>query len=145
MVKQYRGYIVLALLVLVLDQLTKLVVRLGDLFTTGAIVDITFIINTGSLFSLFDSVNAINIIFIIISLFALGFLIYYVEQEKKYLLGIGLLLGGILGNLFDRIFVGGVIDWINFHIWPVFNLADAAIVTGVIVTIIMVLRDDRGD
>lgn len=71
---------------------------------------------------------------------------------------LGLLLGGALGNLLDRIFRapgpfrGAVVDWIDFRIWPTFNLADAAITVGAVLVVILSLRgvaiapgDDTGN
>ena len=47
-------------------------------------------------------------------------------------LGLSLLLGGAMGNFWDRLFMGYVIDFVDLRFWPVFNIADAAIVVGVI-------------
>jgi len=143
MVKKYRAYIILALIVLFLDQLSKYLVKHWMISTTGNFLDISYTTNIGSLFSLFDSVGLINIVFILISFLAIGFLIYYAEMEKDFSLGVGLLLGGILGNLFDRLLSGAVVDWINFHFWPVFNLADAGIVCGVILVVYTVMAKDQ--
>jgi len=52
--------------------------------------------------------------------------------SQKYLLSFSILTGGIVGNLLDRLFRGFVVDWINLHFWPVFNLADSFIVLGII-------------
>jgi signal peptidase II len=64
-------------------------------------------------------------------------------------LGLGLILGGALGNLTDRIIRGSgvsgqVIDFIDFHVWPVFNLADSAIVVGALVILLAGLRRQPG-
>jgi len=55
---------------------------------------------------------------------------------------LGLQLGGASGNLVDRLRVGRVTDFIDFRIWPVFNLADMAIVSGVIILAFCLLRED---
>lgn len=59
---------------------------------------------------------------------------------------LGLVVGGSLGNLVDRIFRAeeGVVDFLDFHIWPVFNLADVAITVGFVILIIMSLKGERG-
>ena len=127
-----------------LDYFTKLIVGLSGVRTTGHIVDITYVTNTGSLFSLFANIATVNTVFIVLSFCAIAFILYYVFSvvPVKQFFALSLLLGGILGNLVDRIVYGAVVDWINFHFWPVFNLADAFIVVGVIFMIKAVLHDE---
>ena len=59
-------------------------------------------------------------------------------------LSLGLQLGGALGNLLDRLRYGHVIDFIDFKVWPVFNLADSAITVGVAILAYCLLRSERG-
>lgn len=97
---------------------------------------ITNIKNTGICFGLFDNV-VYQPVFIFASLIALGCIFIYIYRKKKFLptfprFCFGLICGGILGNLMDRIFYSGVIDFIDFRFWPVFNLADTFIVSGII-------------
>jgi signal peptidase II len=64
------------------------------------------------------------------------------------LVPLGMMLGGGLGNASDRLFrdLGGrVVDWIDLHVWPVFNLADSAIVVGVLLVIFMSSRKPAPD
>ena len=93
---------------------------------------ITYLHNTGAGFSLFQNMQ---LVLILISLLAL-FLIYYYFSDlpkKPYIhAAIGLILGGILSNLYDRVFLGYVVDYLDFHIWPIFNLADSALSVGII-------------
>ena len=58
-------------------------------------------------------------------------------------MALGLLLGGAVGNLLDRLRFGHVVDFIDFRIWPVFNIADIAIVLGSILLIYALLMQDR--
>ena len=58
-----------------------------------------------------------------------------IHQNNKLSFGISFLLGGIIGNLIDRIFRGYVIDFIDFKLWPVFNIADIFVVIGIILVI----------
>ncbi len=100
----------IALVVLVLDRITKLI------FIDDSVK------NYGAAFSLFQG---FNIFFIIVAAFVVGLIIYYNNVKSFNLaLGMGFVLGGALGNMIDRIFYHGVIDFIRIWIFPVFNLAD---------------------
>ena len=108
---------------------------------------ITLVHNKGAAFSILDG-NRMILIFI--SLLAL-FLIYnfYIKNDMKNRLEsitYGILVGGILGNLLDRIFYGYVIDYFNFKIFgynfPVFNIADICIVISVILMTIVFIRGE---
>lgn len=57
--------------------------------------------------------------------------------------GIGLILGGAVGNWIDRVRVGAVIDFLDFRFWPVFNLADSAITAGVVLCMILFLKEQK--
>ena len=57
--------------------------------------------------------------------------------------GCGLILGGALGNLLDRVTAGSVTDYLDFRVWPIFNAADVAIVTGVIALLLTALRPEK--
>ncbi len=94
----------------------------------------TLVHNTGIAFGLFKDCG---FIFIIIPLVLTALLIYnvyyyrYSEQLSRiYILAFSLILGGAIGNLIDRIALGYVVDFIDFRIWPVFNIADSAITIG---------------
>jgi len=136
---------IVALAVFLFDVITKQIIRINDVQTSGHILDITYRTNVGSMFSFFIGVTAINIIFIVLSFLALGFLFYYARTQKKwkFIIPLGFLFGGIVGNLFDRIFFSSVIDWIDFHFWPIFNIADCGIVLGVILLIWFTLEEEK--
>jgi len=113
--------ILIAILVVLSDQISKsLVVTL----------DLPYSLNTGAAFGLFGG----NIPFlVIISASLLTFLfVRFRFQDYLSISGVGLILGGGLSNLFDRVHSGFVIDFINPRILPAFNLADTAIVVGVL-------------
>lgn len=137
-------FIGIVLVVFGIDIASKQFVRLNNIFTSGHFVDITFTQNTGSLFSLLHSVSWSNILFIVISLIALFVILYavFVKNECSLFFPLALLTSGILGNVFDRIAYDGVIDWINFHFWPIFNIADSAIICGVIIAIVILVKDE---
>src|SRR5205085_2786396 len=94
----------------------------------------TLVHNTGIAFGLYKDCG---FVFIIIPLVLTGLLIYNVyyyrnteKLSRTYILAFSLILGGAIGNLIDRIALGYVIDFIDFRIWPVFNIADSAITIG---------------
>jgi len=140
--KNLRIFFLVIFIALVFDILSKQIIRLSNFTTSGHFVDISNLFNTGSLFGLFSSVIFVNIVFIIISLIALFLLFYFRKEYPKLTLSLALLSAGILGNLIDRIFHGAVFDFINFHFWPVFNLADSFIVCGVIIAIFLIAKDE---
>jgi len=135
-----------ALIVVVLDQLTKFLIRTN--FKPGESVSIiknvfhlTYVTNTGAAFSIFQGFNSFFIIFLVI---VIGVIIYYIknikENEKRMQLAIGLFLGGTIGNLIDRVSIGAVTDFLDFRIWPVFNIADSAVTISVILLIILLWK-----
>ena len=136
--------------VLAADQLTKvlLVSRLhpGDsrpLLTP--ILHLTYVQNTGAAFGLFKGQQAIVIA---ISLAVIGWIIWEFRRPFAHVApagwwGAGLVLGGAVGNLIDRLRLGYVIDFIDLRVWPVFNLGDSAITIGVALLILATLRPAR--
>ena len=60
-------------------------------------------------------------------------------------LALGLILGGTVGNLFDRLSYGKVVDWIDFRVWPVFNIADSAVVFGIFLLSLTLLSSSGSD
>lgn len=134
-----RAYIIL-LIVFAADRLSKWAA--GHFLSAGNGIDLlgglfslNLIYNEGAAFSLFSGAR---FGFVIITCIVVGGFIGYLEwsRVKKVALNrlvivsIGFLLGGALGNLYDRILYGFVVDFVDFHIWPVFNVADIFIVTG---------------
>jgi signal peptidase II len=112
----------------------------------GSFLQLTFVQNSGAAFGIGAGST------FIFTFFALAVLIVitrYARQitSKGWALVCGLVLGGILGNLTDRIFrepsflQGHVIDWIQIPNWPVFNIADTAIVIAAVVAIILTIRN----
>lgn len=143
MVKNNKLILILGLTILFLDQFTKQLVKALSVNTSGHFVDITFTTNTGSLFSLFAGTTFINVVFIFLSLFAIGILAYLFKEEKILLRKISyvVIVSGILGNLIDRLIYGKVIDFVNFHFWPIFNLADSALFVGVVIALITLIKE----
>lgn len=136
----------LALIVIGLDQLAKHLIRTGiaigeerKLFIGIKLVHVR---NTGVAFSLFSGGGTVVLV---ITLAALGLLATYLARrpERPWLwLPTGLLIGGALGNLIDRLVHGAVTDFIKFPLWPAFNVADIAITFGVL-SLLWVLEGPR--
>lgn len=129
--------------VLLLDRITKLwVVRTlapaESLALIPGILHFTHIRNPGAAFGLFPYQRTF---LIVVSAVVMVGIVYYAWRITSpwARFGLGLLLGGAMGNFVDRIVVGAVVDFIDFRIWPVFNAADAAIVVGVILAAIYLL------
>ena len=126
--KKKTKLLVIFFFVLLLDQFTKYIIRTNLMVRESIpiidkIFSITYLRNTGVSFGLF---KGFNILFIFITLIVLGFFVYVYLKKRKYPVQFALIFAGIIGNLIDRIFFGSVIDFFNFHIWPVFNIADSA-------------------
>lgn len=125
--------------VLFLDQLTKSLVSNKLALNQSVplikgILHLTLIHNRGAAFGILK--NQITL-FIFTSAVAI-ILIYFNLKDKKqkkhpvYTVSLCLILAGALGNLIDRLFLGYVVDFIDFRIWPVFNVADSAITVGAV-------------
>jgi len=129
-----------------LDQISKFYIRQilspGDsLPIIKGIFHLTYLSNPGGAFGILP----IYPFLLIISLVTVGLIIFYSRkaQPKSIAQGIGLgfVLGGAIGNLIDRLSWGRVIDFLDFRIWPVFNLADSAIVIGSAILIVFWLKE----
>ncbi len=130
-------------LVILLDQLTKLWVvqslAHGDVVPVTAFFNVVVTYNTGAAFSFLSQASGWQRgFFIAVATAASLFIAYLLKQhhlEKRFSLGLSLILGGAVGNLWDRIALGHVVDFLDFYIrsyhWPAFNVADSAITCGV--------------
>lgn len=129
--------------VILIDRLTK--AFFSDLLSYGEslpviknVLHMTLVYNTGIAFGLFKDQGAVFIIMPIIAIILLIFNVYYYRQNDEfishtYIIAFSLILGGAIGNLIDRIRYGYVIDFIDFRVWPVFNVADSAITIGAVI------------
>jgi signal peptidase II len=132
----YSGLLALAAAVIAADQVSKAAVtaalRTRSVGLLGGAVHLTYARNTGAAFSILPAGGyAFAVVAFAVSA---GIVVYYrrVASGPTLLrLGLGLVLGGAIGNLIDRIRLGYVVDFIDLRWWPVFNLADSAIVIGV--------------
>ena len=111
---------------------------------------ISLVKNTGGAFSIFTGSTFLLIVISFLILFGIFVYIYKNNIRNRIsLIGFGLLIGGAMGNLFDRIFYGYVIDYLDFKVfgygYPIFNLADSFVVIGVILLLFFSkeVRDGR--
>jgi signal peptidase II len=132
-----------ATIIFVLDRLTKIAAADNIAYGTSikvlpGIFHLTFILNNGTAFGLMKGQNTL---FAILSVVAMILILAYIRRNRDLgltvSLALGLILGGAAGNLFDRIKFGHVIDFLDFRVWPVFNVADSAITIGVSILVIM--------
>jgi len=145
----------LASMVFALDRLTKRIIESRmSVFDTHTVIpgffDIVHARNRGAAFSIFaDSTSPLRPFLLIgLSLAALilvaGILRKASSMDKPTAIGLSLILGGALGNVFDRIVSGAVTDFLDFYIgtlhWPAFNVADSAIVIGSGLLLLSLLR-----
>lgn len=128
---------VLPLAVVILDQFSKYIVvenmALGESIPIiEEVFHLTYILNPGAAFGMFAHNR---LFFIAIAVIAIGIIIWarreILASPWEVKAGCGLFLGGAIGNLIDRARQGLVIDFFDFRIWPVFNIADIAICIGV--------------
>lgn len=147
--------IILIILFFVIDLVSKLIVsNFMDVYDSIEIIkgffNITYVRNKGAAFSIFSG-ERLGII--IVSLIIICFIVYYILKSnpkcKLEKIGYSMILGGAIGNLFDRVLYGYVIDFLDFYIfnydYPIFNLADCFIFLGVLLLIIYTWRFSDGN
>ena len=141
-----------SVIVLLIDQIVKLLIKTNmslneEISIIPNFFSIQYLKNTGAAFSILENQT---ILLAITSIICISVIIYYLKKEKNLTttmyLSFGLVLGGILGNLIDRIVYQGVIDFLSFQIFnynfPVFNIADIGITIGVLLLIIIYISRD---
>jgi len=142
-------FVFIVLVTLLLDQFTKYTITsrmlLGESIPVfPPVFYITYILNPGAAFGMLANHTTF---FIVVSLLVIvGVLLGYRYLPRERIgvrLAAGLVVGGALGNLIDRARLGRVIDFLDFRVWPVFNLADMAIVIGALLLIIDIWRSDK--
>lgn len=143
---------ILSIISFILDQLVKyLVINFISYQDTITIIPkffyLTYVKNTGGAFSILTG-NAW--LLLLIGLICIGVLIYYISKKEKISslekIYLGLIIGGTLGNIVDRLIYGSVIDYIGLifgsYYFPVFNIADICIVSGAILLVVDSLKGD---
>lgn len=138
-----------AAFLILLDQLTKVIIlnylSLNESVpVVEGILYLTLVCNRGAAFGLFQNQIFLFIVTAIIVVMLVGFDIKKNGPGSRlYNLAMGLLLAGALGNLLDRLFKGCVVDFIDFRVWPVFNVADSAITIGAVLLGLYIFNSER--
>lgn len=134
-----------------LDRVSKLLVVDGlppghSAPLIGDVVRLTHVRNTGAAFGI---LSGQTYFFVAVTVFLAGAILWFYHRSPygRFINGVaaGLIVGGALGNLVDRIIWGFVVDFIDLRVWPVFNIADAAIVVGGAIMIIHYYRTVEAD
>lgn len=144
----YGRWLLLAALVIALDQYSKwLVLQHFELYQSLVLTswfNLTLAYNTGAAFSfLNDAGGWQRWLFVLLAVVITGVLLVWLQRARHLrlqALALALVIGGAIGNVIDRIRLGHVVDFIDWHYrdwhWPVFNLADSAISVGVVLLIV---------
>lgn len=134
-------FITAAVVVLALDQATKELVRAlmyrGESWPDSWPVRLRYVTNTGAAFGILKDQTGFLIVTTVIGLAAIY--LYYRYPPFDHLaapVAMGMMLGGAVGNLVDRLRLGRVTDFIDFRFWPSFNVADSSIVIGVAILVL---------
>lgn len=149
--KKYWLLLLVAGFVILLDQITKSIVRANLPFGVGwtpfEIIPFFRIVhweNTGAAFGMFQGGGVVfTILAVIVSIIII---IYYPQIPEKYIfmrIAVAMQMGGAIGNLVDRIRFGPVTDFIAVGVFPVFNIADASITVGVAVLLLSLWVEER--
>lgn len=145
----------LSLIIVLVDQIIKILISNNlELYNSIEIIEnffnITYVKNIGAAFSILNG----NVVFLIlVSILALIAIYFLLLKNKKFnkiqTILYSLLLGGIIGNLIDRIFRGYVIDYLDFTIFnykfPVFNFADICIVISAIILLLISIKEEKNE
>ena len=153
LLKTYGMMIIIASVLIALDQFTKYLIRsnldFGQIWMPWKWLEpyarIIHINNTGAAFGLFKGANSV---FMILAVIVSGVIIYYFPSisRKDWVIrtALSMQLAGALGNLIDRVIFGKVTDFISVGTFPVWNVADASITVGVVVLLIgMWVQENR--
>ena len=141
----------ITIIVLLLDQFIKYMInKFMEINTSIKVIpnffSIFYVRNKGAAFSILEDST---ILIIIISVIFIVILDQYIKKEKEFtklsIISLGMIMGGIFGNLMDRIIYHSVIDYLSFGNFPVFNLADIGITIGVGLLIISEILNIRKD
>lgn len=129
-------FVVVALSAFALDRLTKTIVGAQVPFGTEVplidhVVGITNVHNSGAAFGTAPALAGVYLLASVVVSIGLAIYVFRNHESQFMYTVLGLVMGGTVGNGYERLVNGTVTDWINFHFWPVFNVADSALSIGV--------------
>ena len=143
-----RNWLTISAIIVALDLYTKHLIQgafqYGDHRTITSFFDLVRYHNEGAAFSFLADAGGWQKVFFsgvsIVAIIVISYLIRKHQTEKLFCFGLALILGGAIGNLYDRLTLGYVVDFLFFHYksfyWPAFNVADSAICVGVSVLLV---------
>lgn len=147
---RWRRFAILAAVVLVLDQIAKVAIRMSldprESIEVFPGFSISRVANEGIAFGFFPGRQAVVAVLTVVALSAIAIaLAGLVSRNALVAAGAGMLVGGSLGNLIDRLIHGAVTDFIDFTRYPAFNLADCGITIGAALIVIGLVQDGEED
>ena len=151
--KNKEKIISISAIVIIIDQIIKILITSKmsinqEIEIVPNFFSILYLKNKGAAFSILQNQK---LLLVVISLIVLYILNKYIDKtkiiNKLSIISLGFIIGGIIGNLLDRLIQDGVIDYLSFGInnyfFPVFNIADTFIVTGVILLILGMIKEEK--
>ncbi|MCL5985935.1 MAG: signal peptidase II [Actinobacteria bacterium] len=137
--------LLICFIIIGLDQFTKMLVKKyiplgGTIDVWQGVFDLTHTTNTGVAFGLLQNRQSFVLFSSIIAIVLIVLFLFKIQHNMLSIFGLGLTLGGALGNMIDRIFLGKVTDFLNFAYWPTFNVADSAVVVGFFLLALFLIR-----
>ena len=142
-----KKYILITFLVIIIDQLTKFLINqnIEHLKSFQIIKNFFYFTNAHNNGAAFSILSGYNLLFISITLIVIYLIDKYIEKNISFYI----LLGGIIGNLIDRLIFGYVRDFLDFRIFnynfPIFNISDICICLGIFLIIIKTIKEDKND
>lgn len=149
----FRGYYMawlMAAAIILLDQISKYFARiylqpLGSIPVVQGVFHLTYVENRGVAFGMLHNKNWIFVPVTLAIILGVALALHSMGRDNKWMkVFLGLVLGGAVGNLIDRLFLGYVVDFFDFRVWPVFNIADSCIVVGAIIVGYLVIIKGEG-
>lgn len=146
----YPVLVLVAAVCVVLDQLSKRwavsALEDGPVELIEGVLRLRLTLNPGGAFGIFRERPGL---FLVATSVVIVLVLFWARDldDRRLLIPLGLIVGGGLGNLIDRVFrdlEGRVVDFIDLHVWPVFNVADMCVVSGVLAILVLTFRSERG-